>query len=65
MVVTTHTWLPVDMVTYDAGGPVNTDDWDKEVHQDTGMDWVGHTYDSIPRHSQDDQVEQEERAFKG
>ena len=51
MVVTTHTWLPVVMVTYGSGGPVNTDDWDKEVHQDTGMDWVGHTYDSIPRYS--------------
>ena len=29
MVVTTHSWLPVVMVTYGAA-PVNTDDWVKK-----------------------------------
>jgi len=30
MVVTTHSWLPVVMVTYGVAAPVNTDDWVKK-----------------------------------
>ena len=47
------------------GVSMNTVGWSKEEHQYTGMDGPSIFMSQPPRHSQDDQVEQEGRAFKG
>ena len=52
------------MVTYD-GAPGELMIGIKEEHHELIGYGMGPIYDSIPRYSQDDQVEQEERAFKG
>ena len=52
MVVTTHSWLPVVMVTYGAAAPVNTDDWVKKKIKT--LVWTGWAIPMTqsPRHSQ-------------